>query len=86
MAGTEYVMRHHNTMKVLAVWWAIKMVWSTMGEKKSYQEEWQEIVLGLRTSYSNKSHSKETKLYTIEDTDNKVIIVIDMACPNEIKK
>ena len=94
LAGSEYVKRHDNTLKVLAVKWAIENG-LLPAETKWYAEKWQSGKItesGGKKLYWNWEHRMRTENthrrpdLTLEDTTNKTILLIDMACPIESNK
>ena len=60
LAGSEYVRRHDNALKVLAVHWAIDNKLLPEGTKW-YTEIWEKAILGLGTSDEDKLHGKKTR-------------------------
>ena len=94
LAGTEYVKRHNNTLKVLAVKWATENGLLPK-DTKWYTTKWE---LGKVTEKDGKKlfwdwkHPMRTDGIarrpdlTLEDTSKKTILLIDMACPDEKNK
>ena len=89
LAGSEYVRRHDNALKVLAVHWAIDNKLLREGTKW-YTEIWEKgkVIEKMGKSYIGFGTSDEDELHglTLEDRIEKKIMIIDMACPNESNK
>ena len=94
LAGTEYVRRHNNALKVLAVWWAVKKRLLPEGTKW-YDVRWEKGTVIERDGkkllfdweYRMRTNCTTRRPdLTLEDIDNKIVIVIDMAYPDEINK
>ena len=91
LAGSEYVKRHNNTLKVLAVKWAMEMGIMPEGTKR-YAEKWEKgkvLENGGKRLYWDWEHRMRTNCtarrpdLTLEDDRKKTILLVDMACPNE---
>ena len=94
LAGTEYVKRHNNTLKVLAVKWAVENG-LLPEDTKWYTTKWergQVIEKDGKKLFWDWEHPMRTDCIarrpdlTLEDTSKKTILLIDMACPNEYNK
>ena len=94
LAGTEYLRRHDNALKVLAVKWAIDNGLLPEGTKW-YKEKWEKgkVIEGNgKKLYWDWEHRMRVSCVarrpdlTIEDSEKKIIMIIDMACPNEANK
>ena len=93
LAGTEYVRRHNSALKV-AVWWAVEKGLLPEGTKW-YGVRWEKGTVIERDGKKllwDWEHRMRTNCtarrpgLTLEDTENKVVIVTDMACRNEMNK
>ena len=94
LAGSEYVRRHDNALKVLAVHWAIDNKLLPEGTKW-YTEIWEKrkvIENNGKKLYWDWEHRMRTSCtarrpdLTLEDRIEKKIMIIDMACPNASNK
>ena len=94
LVGSEYVRRHDNALKVLAVHWAIDNKLLPEGTKW-YTEIWEKgkvIENNGKKLYWDWEHRMRTSCtarrpdLTLEDRIEKKIMIIDMACPNEWNK
>jgi hypothetical protein len=94
LAGSEYVRRHDNALKVLAVQWAIDNGLLPKGTKW-YTEKWERgkvIANNGKKLYWDWEHRMRTSCtarrpdLTLEDSRKKEIMLIDMACPYESNK
>ena len=94
LAGSEYVRRNDNALKVLAVHWAIDNKLLPEGTKW-YTEIWEKgkvIENNGKKLYWDWEHRMRTTCtarrpdLTLEDRIEKKIMIIDMACPNESNK
>ena len=94
LAGSEYVKRHDNTLKVLAVKWAIENGLLAQNTKW-YAEKWERrkvLENNGKKLYWDWEHRMRTNYIarrpdlTLEDSVKKTILLIDMACPNEANK
>ena len=94
LAGSENVKRHDNTLKVLAVKWAVENG-LLPEETKWYAVNWEcgkVIENNGKKLYWDWEHRMRTNCIakrpdlTLEDTGKKTILLIDMACPNESNK
>ena len=94
LAGTEYLRRHDNTLKVLAVKWASEN--GLLPENfKWYREKWErgkvlenngkKLYWDWEHRMWNSCTARRPDL-TLEDTEKKMILLVDMACPNEKNK
>ena len=91
LAGTEYLKRHDNALKVLAVKWAIKNG-MLPEDTKWYTVKWQRGTVLERNGqklFWDWEHRMQTNCterrpdLTLEDSANKTIVLVDMACPME---
>ena len=91
LAGTEYVKRHNNTLKVLAVKWAVENELLTE-DTKWYTTNWgrgKVIEKDRKKIYWDWEHPMKMDCIahrpglTMEDTSKKTMLLIDVACPNE---
>ena len=91
LAGTEYVKRHNNTLKVLAVKWATENGLLPK-DTKWYTMKWERgkvIEKDGKKLFWDWEHPMRTDCIahrpnlTLEDKSKKTILLIDMACPNE---
>ena len=91
LAGTEYLKRHDNALKVLAVKWAIKNG-MLPEDTKWYTVKWQRGTVLERNGqklFWDWEHRMRTNCterrpdLTLEDSANKTIVLVDMACPME---
>ena len=94
LAGTEYVKRHNNTLKVLAVKWATENGLLPK-DTKWYTMKWERgkvIEKDGKKLFWDWEHPMRTDCIacrpelTLEDTSKKTILLIDMACSNENNK
>ena len=94
LAGSEYVRRHDNALRVLAVHWAIDNNLLPEGTKW-YTEIWEKgkvIENNGKKLYWDWEHRMRTSCtarrpdLTLEDRIEKKIMIIDMARPNESNK
>ena len=94
LAGTEYVKRHNNTFKMLAVKWATEngllpkdTKWYTTNWErgKRIEKDGKKIFWDWEYSMRTDGIARRPDL-TLEDTSKKTILLIDTACPNEKKK
>ena len=94
LAGSEYVKRHGNTLKVPAVKWAVENG-LLPEETKWYAVNWERgkvIKDDGKKLYWDWEYRMRTSCIarrpdlTLEDTAKKTILLIDMACPNESSK
>ena len=94
LAGSEYVRRHNNALKVLAVKWAMEKGLVPEGTKW-YTEKWEKgkvLENGGKKLYWDWEHRMRTTCtarrpdLTLEDDETKTILLVDMACPNEANK
>ena len=94
LAGTEYVKRHNNTLKVLAVKWATEnglLPKDTKWDTKKW-ERGKVIEKDGKKLFWDWEHPMRTDCIarrpdlTLEDKSKKTILLIDMACPNENNK
>ena len=94
LAGSEYVKRHDNALKVLAVKWAIEnrlipedTKWYTIKWERGQVIESNGKKLLWDWEYRMRINciARRPDL-TLEDKDKKLIMLIDMACPNEANK
>ena len=96
LAGTEYRRRHDNTLKVLAVKWASER--GLLPEKRNlkwYREKWErgkvlenngkKLYWDWEHRMRNSCTARRPDL-TLEDTEKKMILLVDMACSNEKNK
>ena len=88
LAGTEYLKCHDNTLKVLAVKWAIKNG-MLPEDTKWYTVKWQRGTVLERNGqklFWDWEHRMRTNCMerrpdlTLEDSANKTIVLVDMAC------
>ena len=91
LAETEYLKRHDNALKVLAVKWAIKNG-MLPEDTKWYTVKWQRGTVLERNGqklFWDWEHRMRTNCterrpdLTLEDSANKTIVLVDMACPME---
>ena len=94
LAGSEYVKRHNNTLKVLAVKWAMEMEIMPEGTKW-YAEKWEKgkvLENGGKRLYWDWEHWMRTNCIgrrpdlTMEDEEKKTILLADMVCTNEANR
>ena len=94
LVGTEYVKRHNNTLKVLAVKQAIENGLLSK-DTKWYTTNWERRKVvekdGKKLFWDwehpiRTGHIARRPGLTLEDTSKKTILLIDMACPNETNK
>ena len=94
LVGTEYVKRHNNTLKVLAVKQAIEngllskdTKWYTTNweRRKVVEKDGKKLFWDWEHSIRT-GHTARRPGLTLEDTSKKTILLIDMACPNENNK
>ena len=94
LAGTEYLKRHDNALKVLAVKWAIKNG-MLPEDTKWYTVKWQRGTVLERNGqklFWDWEHRMRTNCterrpdLTLEDSANKTIVLVDMACPMECNR
>ena len=94
LAGTEYLKRHDNALKVLAVKWAIKNG-MLPEDTKWYTVKWQRGTVLERNGqklFWDWEHRMRTNCterrpdLTLEDSANKTIVLVDMACPMEFNR
>ena len=94
LAGSKYVKRHNNTLKVLAVKWAMEMGIMPVGTKW-HAEKWEKgkvLENGRKRLYWDWEHRMRTNCtarrpgLTLEDEEKKTILLVDMACPNEANR
>ena len=87
----EYVKRHNNTLKVLAVKWAVENELLTE-DTKWYTTNWgrgKVIEKDRKKIYWDWEHPMKMDCIahrpglTMEDTSKKTMLLIDVACPNE---
>ena len=94
LVRTEYVKRHNNTLKLLAVKWATENDLLSK-DTKWYTTNWERgkmIEKDEKKLFWDWEHSVRTNGIarrpdlTLEDTSKKRILLIDTACPNENNK
>ena len=94
LAGSEYIRRHDNALKVLALHWAVDNKLLPEGTKW-YTEIWDKgkvIENNGKKLYWDWEHRMRTSCtarrldLTLEDRIEKKIMIIDMACPNGSNK
>ena len=94
LAGTEYVKRHNNTLKVLAVKWATENG-LLFKDTKWYTTRWERgkvIEKDRKKLFWDWEYPMRTDFIahrpnlTLKDKSKKTILLIDMACPNENNK
>ena len=94
LAGTEYVNRHNNTFKVLAVKWA-RANELLPKDTKWYTTNWERgkvIEKDEKEFFWDREHPVRIDCIacrpelTLEDTSKKTILLIDMAFPNKNNK
>ena len=94
LLGTEYVKRHENTLKVLAVKWTLENGLLPEGTKW-YTTNWERgkvIEKDRKKLFWCCKHPMTTDCVarrpdlTMEDTSKKTIQLIDVACSNESNK
>ena len=94
LAGTEYVKRHNNTLKVLAVKWAVENG-LLPEDTKWYTAKWEServIVKDGKKLFWDWEHPVRTHCIArrldliLEDASKKTILLIDMVCPNKYNK
>jgi len=94
LAGADYLRRHDNTLRVLAVTWASES--GLLPENvKWYREKWErgqvlenngkKLFWDWEHRMRNSCTARGPDL-TLEDTEKKMILLVDMACPNEKNK
>ena len=94
LAGADYLRRHDNTLRVLAVTWASES--GLLPENvKWYIEKWERGKVSennVKKLYWDWEHRMRISCtarrpdLTLEDTEKKMILLVDMACPNEKNK
>ena len=94
LAGIEYVRRHDNALRLLAVKWCVEKG-LIAEETKWYKENWERGKViekdGIKMSW-DWEHRMRTNCVarrpdlTLEDATKKTIMLIDMACPMESNK
>ena len=91
LASTEYVRRHNNALKVLAVWWAINNG-ILPPDTKWWKENWTKGRVIQRNGYKllwDWEHRMRTMNtmrrpeLTLEDKSRKMICFVNMTCPYE---
>ena len=94
LAGTEYVKRHSNTLKVLAVKWATENGllpkdtnwYTTKWERgKVIGKDEKKLFWDWEYPIRTDGIARRPDL-TLEDKSKKTILLIDMGCPNENNK
>ena len=94
LAGSEYVKRHNNTLKILAVKWAVYNGLLPEGTKW-YNEKWDKgkvFEQEGRKMYWDWEHRLRIECrarrpdLTLEDNEKKTVMLVDMACPSEANK
>ena len=91
IAGTEYLRRHDNALRVLAVAWCKQqgilsddVLWYEVNWGKGHVVEGNESKMLWDFEYKLRvtERARRTDL-TLEDGTNKMIWIVDMACPQE---
>ena len=92
LAGSEYIKRHNNTLKVLAVKWEMEMGIMPEGTKW-YAEKWEKgkvLENGGKRLYWDWEHRMRTNCTAgrpdLEDEEKKTILLVDMARSNEANR
>ena len=94
LAGTEYVKRHNNTLKELAVKQAVEngLLPENTKQSTTKQERGKVMEKDGKKLFRDSKHPMRTDCiarrpdFTLEDASEKIILLIDMACPNEYNK
>ena len=88
LASTEYVRRHNNALKVMAVRWAINNG-ILPPDTKSWNENWTKGRVTKRNGYKilwdwehrmRTTNTAKRPDLTLEDESKKMIYIVDMAC------
>ena len=94
LAGSDYVKRHDNALKVLTVRWAVDNG-LIPEDTKWYNVKWEpgQVIKsnGKKLLWEWEYRMRMNRIawrpdLTLEDKDKKMILLIDMACPNEANK
>ena len=94
LVGTEYVQRHNNTLKVLAVKWAVEIgllpentKWCTTNweRRKVIEKDGKNFFWAWEYPMRTDCIARRPEL-TLEDTSKKTMLLTDMARSNEYNK